>query len=353
MGPESQAILDLIVEPQQEETKPSPPQAEEPVQEAADEADATLEDTGADDDPSDEEPDQDDADTSEDELLQTLTEDDLDLGPVSRWPAEDREVFMSLPEEARDIWLKRVRQQEAAFTRSTQEHSQRQRALDDGIAQTQQLISQLGERTSAVDQALGQMVQLEQAGLLPQEPDPSLLETDPVAYQQQDALFRRAVSTVQALTQERKRLFEEHQRQVASQQQQHLQVEAKKLLEYVPEFADPDLTKRQNFRDGVAHMLATNFDVSTDDLSRISDNRVMRLAAAHYRLLQKLDSAKATLQKRRKGTGEQAGNLRPGPAQRGEKGKATSNRKKARQLTAQMKKTGSIDDVAAWIGGPS
>ncbi len=33
---------------------------------------------------------EDGADPSEDELLQNLTEETLDLGPVSRWPAEDR-----------------------------------------------------------------------------------------------------------------------------------------------------------------------------------------------------------------------------------------------------------------------
>lgn len=354
-GPDDQRILDMVAPPPPKDVKPARVEPEPESADAEQLADDT-EDQISDDDP----PEQSEQDTDADPSSEDEPPQELDLGPVNRWPAEDREVFLALPPEAQEIWLKRVRQNEAVLTKKSQELAEQRRQaeeqqhdLTEGMGRTTQLIEHLVARGRAVDNALQQVDQFVQSGLFPQEPPIEMLDTDPIGYQRQQALHQKAVATVRGLQQQRAALLLEEEQQRGARFQSHLHREAQKLVSKVPELADPDPAKRDAFKSGVTQMLITKFGASPDEIGKISDHRLLALAADHYRVLQRLERGDRAIQKGRDNSQRTAQGTTPTirPAPRKSSQAAAPAKKRELKLRDKMKTSGSVEDTAAWIGG--
>ena len=212
------------------------------------------------------------------------------------------------------------------------------------VAEAKQEVSQVYAALQAERQQAAQFIQAMQTGSVPMQPpkmpDQALLQRDPIGYLearvQYDndlAAYQQAQMAIQELT----------ERQTQAQQQTHAAflVEQKQLLtQAIPAFANPETAAKIK-----QDLLAAGMEVygySQEELRQVADHRALRVLhdAAQYR---RLMSGKAVAEKRAEQP--KTPTLKPGVKVAPLQGK----RAKAEQAKSQMKRTGSVDDVARFL----
>ncbi len=173
-----------------------------------------------------------------------------------------------------------------------------------------------------------------------QPPPEELMNSDPMAYMQQERQYRQTMEAKAALRQQL-----EQQQQAQAQHQQmateaYLREQREILAQRVPEFADPE--KGKQLQERIARTAMEAYGFSPQELMQVYDARHVEVLndAIKYRQLQQGRQTAA-----RKTAQGQAPVVRPG-ARRTE---ATSKVKAEKQVRSRMKQTGSVDDVAKFL----
>lgn len=173
------------------------------------------------------------------------------------------------------------------FTRKTEELK----------AEKQRFDSEYQQRVSEAERELSQKrdLILELASqFLPQEPDLSLMQTDPLAYMEQRAFYEQNMRKLSTLDQQRQQQTAAQQRK---QQQEHadfMQEQRGKLMDLLPHLKDEK--KRESFRTDISEIGIKKFGITAEEVSSLHDARYMRILhdAIAY---QKLKDKAGTIQK--------------------------------------------------------
>lgn len=163
------------------------------------------------------------------------------------------------------------------YTRKTQELATSRKEIEQrqaAIAETERQFSQAIDVAMTVVQAR-----------MPQPPDASMLETDPIGYIQQEAAYKAAVEEMGKL----QRAKQEHEEKSSIERKQAFNEWAAKehetLLDRVPEMKDP--AKAKVFLETVIETLPA-YGFSKEDLAGIYDHRlvlVLKDAVAYRKLM--------------------------------------------------------------------
>ena len=174
----------------------------------------------------------------------------------------------------------------------------------------------------------------------PVKPDIALLDTDPIGYVEQNARFEQNMAAYQNEMQQFQQVQNDQLHAQNLALEAHRNQEMTKLLEIMPDLADPSKGKVMK-----EQMLAvgTEYGYGAEEISAIVDHRAIRVLedARKYREIVAGKSKaveKATQKKRSQ------------PLKAGSK-KASSSQKELRNKQNRLKKSGSIDDAVAMILG--
>lgn len=212
------------------------------------------------------------------------------------------------------------------------------------VAEAKQEVAQVYAALQAERQQAAQFVQAMQTGSIPMQPpaapDEALLQRDPIGYLEARvkydkdlAAYQQAQTAMQELT----------ARQAQAQQQTHAAflAEQKQLLtQAIPAFANPETAAKVK-----QDLLKAGMEIygySQEELRQVADHRALRVLhdAAQYR---RLMSGKAVAEKRAEQP--KTPTIKPGAKVAPQQGK----RVQADKAKAQMRRTGSVDDVARFL----
>lgn len=184
----------------------------------------------------------------------------------------------------------------------------------------------------------------------PPEPDPSLLNSDPVEYLRQQHQYQQHFQQAQQATAAQAHLMRQEQAAQEQWYRAHLDEQSAALVKAIPEWADAEKAKAG--KEGVKKALAS-FGFRDEEIGSIADSRVVALA---HKAAQ-LDSVRAELAALKDATAKAQNDLnsrlrglppvrteRPGRAETG----STDGRTRAMQ---SLRRTGSINDAAAALRG--
>ena len=211
-------------------------------------------------------------------------------------------------------------------------------------AQAKKEVESVYAALQAERQQIAQFAQAMQTGQLPmqqpQAPSEDLLQRDPIGYLEARVKYDKDLAAYQQ-TQAQLQQMNAQQEQVNRQAHMaHLADQHRQLAQAIPAFAKPETAAKVK-----QELIATGTDVygfSQDELRAISDYRALRVLhdAAQYR---RLMSGKAAAERQAvQSTGPV---VKPGPKVSTQQGK----RVQVEKAKAQMKRTGSVDDVARFL----
>lgn len=176
--------------------------------------------------------------------------------------------------------LKRGFMSQQSFTRSTQEVAQERKALAEHKEQIGQIAQSLAQQRDFILQAAQRF--------LPQPPDRSMMDSDPIGYMQAKADYDERMQVVNQLhyqkQSEQGRMTEEEQQS----EQQRRASEAERLFEVMPELKNRKAYEK--FWSDAVDAGAEYYRLSPEDLDEVRDHRfylIMR-DAMEYRKAQKL-----------------------------------------------------------------
>ena len=319
--------MDDVIEMIASQSGPAPETTEDEQSEVSDteevETEASDEDTTEVETDEEAEPDEADADeadeqeTDEDEAADDDEDAEPELIPVK---ANGKEEFKTLDE------LKQAYAGQAKIQQDLAANAQTRKQLE-------QAATALMDQQNAI---LRMHQEVQQQGFRPQPqmPDPKLIDDNPQEYMRQRASYENEVASYQ---QEQAQLAQLKQRQEAYAQQQKAQHVAKgfeTLKARIPELADPAKAP------AYAKMMmeaGTEYEFTPEELSDIDDPRALRALN---------DAMKwQNLEAKRK-----ASKAPPKPS-RNVKAKAAAKAAPTEALKARqrMRKSGSVDDVAAFL----
>ena len=233
-----------------EEEAQAPEGEEDTDEEATEEAEESLEES--------EEP---EAITFDDDLAVELDGEETTLGKI----VDDRVQ-------------KRVSDFQADYTRKTQAIAEERKVVD---TQAERLMSAAEQIKSQRETFLNY-----QAMFAPQPPDISMVESDPIGYQQQKAYYDQWNQEYSNFVAESERMNQQAQQEQAVKQQEYVQAQFKKLGEVMPELATTE--GLESFKKELVENFVPHYGYTVDDLNNITDYRFAQLAkdAMAYRKLQ-------------------------------------------------------------------
>ena len=206
------SAVELLRTPQEEQAQPEEQaQQPEPAEETEIPAEAETEPEGEEQQPLE-------ADEATEEPARPAVE------PPPFWTQADKEVFATLPPEAQQAIARNHKAGEAHVNRIQQEIAAERKAY--------------AEQQAALEQERAQY----QEALLsnfPQPPNPALIDSDPVEYLRQDAMYKQAVQQWQVAEHQRQQEAEKQQAQEQAERQQFEQEQKQELVKLLPEIADP------------------------------------------------------------------------------------------------------------------
>jgi len=212
------------------------------------------------------------------------------------------------------------------------------------VAQAKQEVEQVYMALQTERQQMAQLFQAAQAGQLPmqppQPPDDSLLQSDPIGYLEQRVKYDKDVAAWQ---QTQAQVQEMSARQVQAEENArmaYLADQHKQLTQAIPAFAKPETATK--LKQELLSIGAEVYGYSPEELRGVADMRAVRVLhdAAMYRRLMAGKTAQVTPR-----AAPTTPTLKPGAKQQVTSGKA----KRAEQAKSQMKRTGSVDDVARFL----
>lgn len=192
--------------------------------------------------------------------------------------------------------------------------------------------SHIGQVAQSLAQQRDFLLQAAQA-LLPEEPDDSMLDTDPLGYWREKRTFEKRMQVINQLQYQQQaesgRLTEEQ----LEQEKQHLAYEAERLLEAIPEFRDAKVY--QQFWSDATTTMAEVYGIKAEELAQVKNHQVYRAIrdlVKYHKLLKQAPKVKQDVLQKPKMIN---GGKRMDP-------KAKISRE-AQERSDQLRRTGSFD----------
>lgn len=190
-----------------------------------DESDTTDDELQDGDEPDSEE---DDGETGDED--QAEDGDDEPESEQGRFVADNAKVRLSDGTVTTISELKKGSLLNADYTRKTQELAEQRRSTETQSTEAQ------ASKKQAEDQRQFMTTLLQ--SIVPQAPDPSLLDTDPMAYMRQKTSHEQWAAHLDKLTQDQQRAAQERQAEVQRKEREKADTEWDALIAKVPEFKD-------------------------------------------------------------------------------------------------------------------
>lgn len=220
-------------------------------------------------------------------------------------------------------------QREADYTKKTQTLAEQRKQVESErqvIEQAKSQRDQYQERLAMIESALRTYA--------PQENLEALKETDPIGYAVKVAEQTQREKQLQAVQMERARIAQQQQAEQSQNLNSHLAVEAQKLAEAIPEYADEQksVQVKKDIRD-----YAKKIGWSDEELASVYDSRAVLTL---YRAMQyeKLMGNKAGVTKK---VNEAPKMLKPGVSRQ-----TDVNSEQTKKAMNQLKRTGNVRDAA-------
>lgn len=220
-------------------------------------------------------------------------------------------------------------QREADYTKKTQTLAEQRKQVESErqvIEQAKTQRDQYQERLAMIESALRTYA--------PQENLEALKETDPIGYAVKVAEQTQREKQLQAVQMERARIAQQQQAEQSQNLNSHLAVEAQKLAEAIPEYADEQksVQVKKDIRD-----YAKKIGWSDEELASVYDSRAVLTL---YRAMQyeKLMGNKAGVTKK---VNEAPKMLKPGVSRQ-----TDVNSEQTKKAMNQLKRTGNVRDAA-------
>lgn len=212
------------------------------------------------------------------------------------------------------------------------------------VADAQKEVAQVYEALRAERQQIAEFVQAMQTGSLPMQPptppNEALLQTDPIGYLEARVKYDKDLAAYQqgqrAVQEMTAREAEAAERQRAA----YLAEQRQLLAQAIPAFAKPETAAK--VRDELVRVGTEVYGYDLDELRAVADSRALRVLhdAAQYR---RLMAGKSVAEKQ--AAQPKTPTIKPGAKAAPQQGK----RVKVEKAKAQMKRTGSVDDVARFL----
>lgn len=219
-------------------------------------------------------------------------------------------------------------QREADYTKKTQTLAEQRKQVEaerEVIEQAKKERDQYQQRLSVIENALRQA---------PQENLEALKETDPIGYAVKVAEQTQREKQLMAIRAEQQRIAQQQQAEQSQHLSQFLAVEAQKLAEVIPEYADAEkgVQVKKDIRE-----YAKRIGWSDEELASVYDSRAVLTL---YKAMQyeKLMSNKAGVTKK---VAEAPKMLKPGVSRQ-----VDPNSEQTKKAQAQLRKTGRVADAA-------
>lgn len=219
-------------------------------------------------------------------------------------------------------------QREADYTKKTQTLAEQRKQVEAErvvIEQAKKERDQYQQRLSVIENALRQA---------PQENLEALKETDPIGYAVKVAEQTQREKQLMAIRAEQQRIAQQQQAEQSQHLSQFLAVEAQKLSEAIPEYADAEkgVQVKKDIRE-----YAKRIGWSDEELASVYDSRAVLTL---YKAMQyeKLMSNKAGVTKK---VAEAPKMLKPGVSRQSD-----PNAEQTKKAQAQLRKTGRVADAA-------
>lgn len=209
-----------------------------------------------------------------------------------------------------------------------------------------QQFAQQQEQVTQERQALMQMAQQMQSGNIPQIPQPpseELKSSDPVGWTIAAEEYRQALDQRNKWENNVRAMAEREAIEKQNSEKQFLSQQAMRLQDWMPEFADPE--KRSLFIQDMTKKAEKHYQLTSEQMATVktADEVMILTDALKYR---ELMANKSNATKKAKDARPTV--VTPSARKSNIAGKAS----KAKSAKANMKKTGSIDDVANFLMNP-
>ena len=213
------------------------------------------------------------------------------------------------------------------------------------VASARQETTAVYEALQTERQQLAQVFQAVQSGQIPMRPpampDESLLTTDPIGYIQDRVKYDKELASYQNAQSLRQQLEAQDAEAKAQAHQAFLQEQQQQLARAIPALAKPETAEK--VRQDLFRVGTEVYGFDADEIKQVSDHRLLRVLhdAAQYR---RIVSGKAAVEKQAQQQ-QRTPTIKPGarPAVQASKN-VTADKAKV-----QMKRTGSVDDVARFL----
>jgi len=208
-----------------------------------------------------------------------------DAKPEPATAADDALVTLDDGSQVTVKELRRSFLRESDYTKKTTAVKAERDELE---SQRQQLL----ERAQAIIAQRDLILEIQQKNI-PEMPDSSMLDADPIGYWQQRTAHEEAVAKFQSLKQAKEREAALMAQEMQAQKQQAVARERELLLQKRPELKDPE--KLKTVASEMADVLNREYGLSPEDYQELADHRAIEvlLDAVAYR---KLKAAKPSVQ---------------------------------------------------------
>jgi len=210
------------------------------------------------------------------------------------------------------------------------------------VAEQKKQYEQLTSEAAQERQALMQMMQQMRQGnvpVIPPYPSEELKKSDPFAYLEAEADYRRAVEKRQQFEQQAQWVAQRDQEEQDRADQEYLSQQAMRLAEWMPEFSDEG--KRAELIQDMTSKAKKHYSLTDEQISTVKTAEEVLILndALKWRELQ---ATKTQAQKKAEGA-------RPVVKPTAKRAASAGKAKRAKNAEAQMRKSGAHDDVANWL----
>ena len=261
-------------EPSEQDLGTGTPAVEEPVEKPV----------NADEEPSDE----DDIDIEGDDEDTDTEQDDDTQAPKDDFAVETAKIKLDDGSVVTVAELKKGHLRVADYTRKNMEVAQERKAVEEHKSRVSSLEAALTQQREFVASLASQYI--------PQPPDRSLMDHDPLGYMQAKANYDDQMATLSHLQQQRDEALQRQQQETAAQQKARLETERTALFEAMPDLKDPK--RMEQFKSDVEGVFLTHYGFTSDELEGVDHRmlKVIRDSIKYQKLLAKRSETKAKVE---------------------------------------------------------
>ena len=235
-----------------------------------------------------EQSDEDELDIEGDDEDTDTEQDDDTQAPKDDFATEDAKIKLDDGSVVTVAELKKGHLRVADYTRKTTEVAQERKAVEEHKSRVSSLEAALIQQREFVISLASQFI--------PQPPDRSLMDHDPLGYMQAKANYDDHMATLSQLEQQRVEAAQRQQHETAEQQKVRLEAERAALFEAMPDLKDPK--RMEQFKTDVEGVFLTHYGFTKDELEGVDHRmlKVIRDNIKYQKLLAKRSETKAKVE---------------------------------------------------------